>query len=114
MAAATTTGSVGSSARQGHQVVAVVLQGLVGHRVPEQARVQVGAEEGRILVARCSGGEDDASNVSAPAPNEATAPTAETVAAPGGFVVESVGPVLASDPSPGSQNSGPVPPDPGA
>ncbi len=37
---------------QPHEVVAVVLQKLVRHRVPEQMRVQVDADQGRILLAQ--------------------------------------------------------------
>ena len=37
---------------QPNQVVAVVLQELVRHRVPEKLRVQVDADESRILLAQ--------------------------------------------------------------
>ena len=35
------------------QIVAVVVKELMSHRVPEQMRMQLHADEGRILVAQC-------------------------------------------------------------
>src|ERR1700685_2140995 len=45
---------VAEDLRQRHQVVVVVGQELVSHRVPQQMGVQLDADEGRILVANGS------------------------------------------------------------